>query len=415
MSRALTAVSLICALATGACGETTDHLGTRRLTQLNPLTSPASYPTPLLDMGVEKKQSDIDSKLEKLFQHLFHDADTAIYQQYMNIEDEAQIIDTYHQNDVRTEGLGLGMMVAVQLNHQVEFDHIWNFAKREKQRTNGADSGYFDSRCQDGTGSVYCLDPFGLEQFTMALIFAKTRFANSPSEINYEADAIELLELMRLKETWNGGVKDNVTNTFDSATHLIYNLPDTNGEKVTRPSIEIPAYYDLWAEATGDSFWSEAADAARLHLANSTSSVGLLPTRSDFAGTPISGYDYFDSECYRALINLAIDYAWFGTTPSTKYEANLLLNFFAGSQIDKYVNSFFLDGSPRNSPVPAMHDPALVAANGALAIAADGNPNQGQFIIDSWGLPLPTGMPRYYTGFMQLLSGLLLAGEYKVY
>ena len=59
---------------------------------------------------------------------------------------------------------------------------------------------------------------------------------------------------MRHKEDENGGkIVDGITNTFDPTTALPYDLPVVAPACASRPSIVMPAYYDLWARGDGRS------------------------------------------------------------------------------------------------------------------------------------------------------------------
>ena len=208
----------------------------------------------------------------------------------------AYIQDVFH-NDMRTEGIGLGMLIAVELDHRDELDSLWTYAKSALRVTTGSNSGYFNSFCENaGRVTIPCLDPFGLQQMTMALILAHDRYtlADAPATARSttRADARDLLTLMRHKVDQNGGVVDGVTDTFDPATNLVLDIPNTSAAGVGRPSIEMPGYYDLWAQATGDPFWTAAAKAARDYwrrTANPT--TGLTPVRATFAGVPVTGSD----------------------------------------------------------------------------------------------------------------------------
>ena len=159
------------------------------------------------------------------------------------------------------------MLIAVELDHRPELDSLWTFAKESLRVQSGSASGYFTSFCENAAVmTVTCLDPFGLQQMTMALILAHDRYtlAGAPhGAVDYATDARDLLTLMRHKVDENGGVKDGVTDTFDQATSLVFDFPNTSAAGVGRPSIEMPGYYDLWAQATGDPFWTMAARAAR--------------------------------------------------------------------------------------------------------------------------------------------------------
>ena len=118
---------------------------------------------------------------------------------------------------------------------------------------------------------------------------------------------------MRHKQDVNGGVVDGVTDTFDAATNLVFDFPNVSAAGIGRPSIEMPAYYDLWAQATGDPFWTGAATAARAYWQRSANpSTGLTPVRATFAGVPVAGSDNFQPEAYRAALNMTLDRIWSG-------------------------------------------------------------------------------------------------------
>ena len=50
--------------------------------------------------------------------------------------DESYVKDIYN-GDVRTEGMGYGMVIAAQLDHQTEFDRLWNWVKTHMARSPG--------------------------------------------------------------------------------------------------------------------------------------------------------------------------------------------------------------------------------------------------------------------------------------
>ena len=398
------------------CTSTVDSLGYDEVASggggggLRPLDRPGSYPNPFRDV-LGKSQTEIDSKIDTAFRLLFHGTpeNEAVY--FPMGTDQALIRDILH-NDVRSEGVGFGMMITVELNRRDEFDRLWRYAKTS-MRADGANDGYYTSLCDnvDGLTSVECIDPFGMEQFAMALIFAHGRW-KSDGAIDYAVDALELLDVMRNKEQQNGGIVDGVTNVFDTNTKLVFHEPKVTASSFTRPSIEIPAYYALWAQATGDAFWSQVADAARAYTTRvAHPTTGLVPVRAYLDGQPVtgSGWDAFRHEAYRTELNLALDGIWFGTDPWVFEEGDRLIGFFAG-QGDPYGKAFTLDGAVLDS----MPETALVAANGAAAAIATRSERRG-FIQAVWDMPVPSGPARYYAGMLHLLSLLVLGGRFQVY
>ena len=78
----------------------------------------------------------------------------------------------------------------------------------------------------------------------------------------------------------------------------------------------MPAYYDLWAQATGDSFWTRAAVAARAYWQRSSDpTTGLIPVRTTFAGEPEMYWDKYLAESYRAQVSMALDQIWTSAEP----------------------------------------------------------------------------------------------------
>lgn len=417
------ALGLSAHVALSGCTSTTDSLGYDEKKQpaeggvtpptgLRPLSPwPRGYPNPFRDV-LMKPQSEIDAKIEGAFNQLFHgNADTqAVY--FPVGANEAEIRDIYH-NDVRTEGQSLGMMIAVQLGRRDEFDRLWRHAK-SSLAADGANEGYYDSYCDtaDGLLSVQCIDPFGMQQFAMSLIFAHGRWG-SDDAIDYESDVLELLDVMRTKEERNGGVVDGVTNVFNAETALVPHEPKSSAAMFTRPSIELPAYYTLWAQATGDAFWNQAADAGRTYLKSATNATtGLMPLRAYMDGSPVTGagWDAFRHEAYRNELNFALDQIWIGTDPWVVTEADRLIAFFFAEGIETYGKAYTLDGMELDS----MRETALVVTNGTVAGIATRS-ERAQFIQAVWDLPTPEGPVRYYAGLMDMLALLVLGGRFQVY
>jgi oligosaccharide reducing-end xylanase len=251
-----------------------------------------------------------------------------------------------------------------------------------------------------------------MEQFVMALIFAHDRWPTTGAS-NYGQDALALLEVLRHKQDQNGGIVDNVTDAFDDPTALAYDVPDVTAAGITRPSIEMPGYYALWAQAVADPFWSRAAAAARAHWARTAEpTTGLVPVKATFAGEAVAGAgsDTYQPEAYRAQIHMVLDTIWIGAVPWEVTEADALLGFFSGEGIDSYGSAYTLTGSV----LTAAHDPSLVAVNGTTALIAT-TADRASYVDRVWNMPTPIGVPRYYQGILYLLSLLSLGGQMRVW
>jgi oligosaccharide reducing-end xylanase len=402
----------LASLALGACGATTDSLGYNDTESkaLLPLTPPSSYPNPFRDL-LGQTDAAISAKINNAFNTLFHGSPAyAIYVPVGN--DQAYIEDTFHDDEIRTEGIGLGMMICVEFNKQDEFDKLWRYARDVVENHSGADAGYFPSFC-DATAetTTSCLDPYGFEQFVTALIFANDRWGSSGG-IDYATDALALFHTLRHKEDDNGGVVDGVTNMFDAATSLPLDVPNVAAAGVTRPSLIMPGYYALWSQADADPSWTAVAARGRSFLqSDANATTGFVPVRANFDGTPLAGWASFQAECYRAQINVVIDQIWSGGNPWNVTETNQLLAFFSGQGISSYGRTFSLDGT---TVLDSMHDPSLVAANGIAALAST-NSDRSSYVSAVWNMDVPSGDGRYYAGILQLVALLILSGQFQVY
>lgn len=379
-----------------------------RARPLSALDTSRTYPNAFRDV-LGKSDAEISAKLAATFNQLFHGdpSNEAIY--FTTGTDQAYIRDIFH-DDVRSEGLGLGLLIAVELGKRDEFDRLWRYAKAHRY-TSGPGAGYFPSFCENGSATVACDDPFGLQYMATALLLARGRWKNDPGPIDYDREAAEVLDVVRYKEDDNCGVVDGVTGTFDAERHLPYDVPTIDALNTSRPSIVMPAAYELWRQATGDDFWSAAAAASRSYWkASAHPTTGLWPLRATFDGTPVAGSDVFLAEAYRTLINLVLDQIWTGGEPWAIEESNRLLQFFAAQGLDTYAGGYSLDG---RSVIDATHQNALVAANGALALIA--TREQRAFIGAAWDLAPSIGRPRYNSGLMILLAQLILSGQMVVW
>lgn len=407
--------------ALASCRTTLDSLGCAKRSlspdgggalveaKLGAIHGPALYPNPFRDM-LGKSDSEIRAKVSTVFEQLFHGDSSSEAIFFETGTDQGFLLDVLH-NQVRSEGLGLGMMITVSLDKRAEFDRLWRYAK-SVQISAGAAQGYFPSFCGAAGNGVSCYDPYGLEQMATALLLARGRWQASPGDIDYGLEAAALLDTIRNKEIYNCGIDDNVTAVFDSKSKLPYDTPNVSSAGVSRPSVVMPAYYELWYQATGDPFWAQAATAARAYWKASTDRpTGLPPSKASFDGKPVSGADNFDAETGRTFFNMAIDGIWSDGQAWLSSESDRVLQFFESQGISSYGHLYTLEGDSLDT----VHDRALVSANGALAVIASIDLRR-DFVAEVWSLGSPvTGLARYYPGIMQLFGLLLMSGQLRVY
>lgn len=406
---------MLLALVAVGCGATVDPLGYERSAPeakaapdsdtLQPLRGPDSYPSPFREL-LGKTDAEVTAKLEAAFQRLFH-GDPTTEAIYFNVgDDQAYIQDILH-GDVRSEGMGLGMLIALQLDHREELDRLWRFAHASLEYDSGPARGYFRSTCSTGP----CLDPYGPQELAMALLLAHGRWGSRSGPIDYGSEALRLLQVMWQPPVVSDPADSELTALFDAARRLVVDEPTRARASVTRPSNIKPGYYALWALATGDDRFAEAAEAGRAFLRAAVHpETGLLPLRADFDGVPVPGSDTFAPEGYRAQLNMALDFVW-NEQAFYAMQSERLLGFFAAQGLGSYGSSYALDGSRCIDCFPST---ALVAMNGVSALPARHNERLA-FVDAAWNAQPRDGDARYYDGLLHLLALLALSGNLRVY
>jgi oligosaccharide reducing-end xylanase len=241
-----------------------------------------------------------------------------------------------------------------------------------------------------------------------ALLLAHGRWGSRTGDIDYGAEALALLHAMRHRPS-DGA---DVTAMIDATTQLPVDEPSGEGARRTRPANVMPAFYELWAQATADASWVDVADAGRELLeAAAHPTSGLWPTRAEFDGSAVPGSDTFMPDGYRVLLHAGLDHAWFDASPWYVEESNRLVDFFTDQGLEFYGSSYELDGS---ACIGCGRNMALVAMNGVSALAAT-RAERIAFFEAVWNLELTEGQFRYYDGLLHLLSLLVLGGQLRVY
>jgi len=222
--------------------------------------------------------------------------------------DESYVEDTYN-NDVRTEGMSYGMTIAVQLDHQTEFDRLWAFVKAHMaQGTTGQQIAWHVSTSGSklATGGA----PDGDEYFAAALVFAHKRWGDTSGKYNYATEAQWVLDLIR-------------TQDFDAKSHIVQFYA---GAGHTDGSYVLPAFYQTWAcfDTANADFWTAAVDAGRTFFHNAADSNGVIGDQSSYTGSTVQGPG---ADTIRCVANIMMDHNFFNADPwqvdtyATKYGA----------------------------------------------------------------------------------------------
>jgi oligosaccharide reducing-end xylanase len=359
-------------------------------------------------------RAEVDERVDAAFRQLFYGNDSTERVYYPVGKDMAYIIDVGN-NDVRTEGMSYGMMIAVQLNKREEFDRLWKWARLHMYIPQGAHKGYFGWHCKtDGTLLDSTAASDGEEWFVMSLLFASARWADKGGA-TYRAEANAILTTMLHKEEEPG--HGNVTNMFDAKSKLVAFVPDAHASFFTDPSYQLPHYYELWGRWADrdNTFWCGAAKASRELLQRAAHpTTGLSPDYAGFDGKPVPGWRGehadFRFDAWRVGMNVAIDWLWFRKDSRDVELANRLLGFFGERGIATYGNQFTLEGKELAND----HSAGLVGMNAVAGIAATTGIRDA-FVREFWQTPIPHGHYRYYDGMLYMLALLQLSGNFRIY
>jgi len=375
------------------------------------------YRNMFLEMG--KSESTINNKVDAAFQQLFH-GNASTEAVYFEVAPDMAFIKDIASNDVRSEGISYGMMIAVQLDKKEEFDRLWKFAKTYMQHQSGPRQGYF-------AWQVEAAPPYGImdpnsapdgeEYMAMSLFFAAHRWGNGSGIFDYEAEAQQLLHDMLNLESRNGGVVDQLRNMFDKNRKQVVFVPRGDLADFSDPSYHLPAFYKLWSFwADADNrFWADAADTSRAYFLRAMHpQTGLVTDYMTFDGAPQAvnfneNSVNFAYDSWRVIGNIAMDAHWFGNSWHSA-QVDKLLTFF-NSQGANYPALYHQDGTPTNGTHTSS---GLYAMNGAGTLASN-NSQAWNFVDRLYNQALPTGQYRYYDGLLHMLALLHASGNFKIW
>jgi oligosaccharide reducing-end xylanase len=377
-------------------------------------------------------EQELEQKVAHAYRELFHGApeDAAVmFEAGQNERGPLAFIKDIGNDDVRSEGMSYGMMIAVQMNEKRDFDALWNWSKAFMQvsKPEHPTYGYFAWKLRaDGTAADEMPAPDGEEYFATALLFAAHRWGNGAGIYDYQREAEELLSSMKNRKPITGKVNGSRETTgvalFNPEHKMVRFSPDTgnfetNGDH-TDPSYHLPAFYELWALWGPEAdrvFWSEAAQASREHFVRATHpQTALSPDYSNFDGSPkAASWDKntvnFRYDAWRTAMNWAVDSAWWNKDARETQLSDRLLGFFA-AQGPSYASNFELDGTPTNQD----HSLGLVATNAVAALAAS-DPVAARFVEELYRSEPPKGKWRYYNGMLYMMALLHTSGKFRVY
>jgi oligosaccharide reducing-end xylanase len=375
-------------------------------------------------------EAEVQAKIDAAYQQFFHgnpDTQALYYPAGSNANGPLAYMPDVNHNDVRSEGMSYGMMIAVQMNKKAEFDALWNWSMTHMYYDDPTHPtyGFFSWQMHyDGTVMDELPAPDGEEYYAMALYFAANRWGNGSGIYDYEAQADRLLTNMVHRKPITGMVKGYVTREqtvgkeVNDEHAMILFSPDSRRNTMTDPSYHLPGFYELWARwgpAQDREFWRKAATASRDFFQRTAHpKTGLAPNYANFDGTPVAsfgGTDAFRYDAWRTASNWSVDWSWWARDPRERELSDRLQAFFESQGMDTYVDQYRLDGAPLGK----AHSTGLVATNAVASLAATNSLRARKFVEALWNAEIPSGRQRYYDGLLYFMSLLHCSGQFRIW
>jgi oligosaccharide reducing-end xylanase len=384
-----------------------------------------------------KAQTDIDTKVTTAVNRYFGigtnepTTPTAAsgYRCYYELPQDSSMafIWAADSDDVRSEGMSYGMMIAVQMNMQTQFDRLWKFAKTYMQyaSTSGMTAwrGYFKWQGMVNRGSATSWTvtfseqtgpaPDGDQYFAAALYLANRRWG-SAGTTNYKQEADTIATAMLHNTATSDGRGPIISTTQNMPVFFPYG---TSGN-VTDPSYHLPAFYELFAAngPSGDAAkWRSIASNSRTFFVTSAhATTGLHPDYATFAGAPTTamsgdGHDQFGYDAWRVILNMTVDYLWAGADSREKTQIEKMHTFFGSYVGTGNVTQclFAVNGSNASGGGST----ALTATLGAGSLVS--TVSRATFVNNLWLVGQQSGQYRYYQECVYLLGLLNAAGKFN--
>ncbi len=198
----------------------------------------------------------------------------------------------------RSEGMGYGMLLTAYFGEKGKFDSLFAFYKSKRTGTalnlmawNVTCGGFIDQ----GSATDGDLD------VAFALLVAYDQWGG-----NYLIEADSIISIL----------KDHYFVTCGAGIYTMKPGGYFGGCSLTDISYYTPAFFRIFAAATGDGFWDDVADDAYTILENGADgTTGLVPDWQSYdgipGGNPPSGRDdYYHYDACRVPWRMALDYIW---------------------------------------------------------------------------------------------------------
>ena len=232
-----------------------------------------------------------------------------------------------------SEGQGYGMVLTAYFGDKAQFDGLWSFAQKPVNTKTAGLMGWHVNCAgpvASGGGDNSATD--GDTDIGFGLVVAAAQWGGT---------------YLDAAKTYLATLK---TVDFTTCSPTGRNVPDAGnwdvggGCTASNTSYWMPAYYRVFQQVTGDSYWGKAADdVATLYGLAADPNTGIIVNSVDQNGTAVSGQTYDYNSC-RIPWRAALDYLWYGTA-GVQSAMTKLTNWANSVGISKIVDGYNANGT----------------------------------------------------------------------
>ena len=325
-------------------------------------------------------------------------------------------------DDTVSEGIGYGMLIAVNMGDKTLFDQLWQYAQNNPEQNKGGLMTWCVTPGGGGTGST-CSPKGGTatdadEDMAFALVEADKQWPNQNP--TYQSVASSLISAI-----W----------TYDMDASAALPTGGSNlgtSSSLMNPSYFAPAYYRVFAniDKTSGHNWSNAATnvyTAISSIEGKVATQGLIPAWCTGSCSSVGGGGYTDASNYqydahRVPWRIGLDACWNSGIPSagtTFLSKNAA--FFASQAtngIGRVYDNYTMGGTAGGS-MPEQNSMSLIGTAGVGAMAAGNSAfanTAWHFLLDASYTADPATRKEAYTYFnatVGLMTALTLSGNFS--
>jgi endo-1,4-beta-D-glucanase Y len=286
------------------------------------------------------------------------------------------------QNGTVSEGMGYGMLAAVYMGDQVVFDELLAYVNAH------LDSKGLMNWCLTSSGSI--VGSFSATDGDEDIIWALLMASDQWNSTSYLTTAQAMIAVMKANSLFSDGslqIGDNAK-TAD----------------MMHPDYFSPAYYRVFAKATGDTFWSKyVIDYNYKHLDALTGTNGLVPDASNLENAVMGNYGY---DACRTPWRIAMDYCFNAEPRALAYlqKVGPFFNNIGAANIGDGYN-------PANgAQTSGNHNMAFIGPAGVAGMAGWPSLLDGAF---TFGVSNPgNGNDAYFPQSLRVVTMLMMSGNF---